>query len=417
MRSHEVVVSSGTPLTLDDAYAQATAAALTPSSVGQVGLELEFHLVDLREPLRPVSRDELRSLVGSIPPLPSGSAVTTEPGGQLELSTAVHVNVADSVAALKSDQEVVARAIRGAGFGLASIGADPARAPRRVLTSSRYVAMERHFDAVSCGQAGREMMSSTASLQVNLNAGPEAGWADRVAHVHRLGPVLIALSACSPFLAGCASGWRSMRQQTWERIDRERCGPMPVDGDPAHAWAAYALAAPVMLVRDASGDSAYAVTKRLSFAQWVAGNVSFRRPPTGADLEYHLTTLFPPVRLRGYLEIRYLDAVPTRWWPALAGIVSTLIDDEVAAGRSAELCAGLENLWQTAARRGLHEAALRRAAIGCVDVAARRCPAELTQTVEDYAELLAQGRTPGNELRERAERVGPLAAMLEVANE
>ena len=58
-----------------------------------------------------------------------------------------------------------------------------------------------------------------------------------------------------------------------------------------------------------------------------------------ADLDYHLTTLFPPVRPRGYVEIRCLDALPDRWWPAIAAITATLLDDPVAADVAAEPCA------------------------------------------------------------------------------
>lgn len=407
---------SDPPLDLDAARSRAARAALTASTVGRVGLELECHLVDLRSPARQISWPELRSLVESVPALPCASVITTEPGGQLELSAAPQRDVATAVAALQRDEQALTRAVRRAGYGLASIGADPARPVHRVTPVSRYAAMERHFDALGCGRPGRAMMSATAALQVNLDAGPAAGWADRVAHVHRLGPVLVALSACSPLLAGHASGWHSMRQQTWGGIDPARSSPMRLDADPADAWASYALAAPVMLVRGPADDGAAPMTQRLSFAQWAAGSVAIDRPPTGADLDYHLTTLFPPVRLRGYLEIRYLDAVPRRWWPGLAAIVTTLVDDDVAADRAEELCAGLEDAWRTAARDGLQDTALRRAAIGCVDVAARRCPPELRPAVESYAELVARGRTPGDELREHADRVGPLAAMVEVTD-
>ena len=72
-----------------------------------------------------------------------------------------------------------------------------------------------------------------------------------------------------------------------------------------------------------------------------------------ADLDYHLTTLFPPVRPRGYLELRCLDALPDRWWPALAALTVTLADDPVAADAAAELCAPVADSWETAARHGL----------------------------------------------------------------
>jgi len=62
--------------------------------------------------------------------------------------------------------------------------------------------MERHFDALGCGVPGRAMMSATAALQVNVDAGPRDAWATRLRRVHSLGPVLVALSACSRLLAG-----------------------------------------------------------------------------------------------------------------------------------------------------------------------------------------------------------------------
>ncbi|MCW2497090.1 ergothioneine biosynthesis glutamate--cysteine ligase EgtA [Jatrophihabitans sp.] len=408
------IAADGDQLDLDAAHDHAVAAALTPSDVGAVGLELEYHLVDLTDPARVAGWGELGRLVADVPPLPYGSAITSEPGSQLELSALPQADIGAAIAALQADERALATSLRASGFGLAPIGTDLARPLRRVTPVSRYAAMEQHFDALGCGVPGRQMMSSTASLQVNLNAGPASGWADRVAHIHRLGPVLVALSACSPLLAGESSGWRSMRQQVWDGLDPARSGPIAA-GDPGQSWASYALAAPVMLVRQRD-DGAEAVTRRLSFADWVSGAAGVARAPTRADLDYHLSTLFPPVRLRGYLEIRYLDAVPAQWWPALATIVTTLIDDDVAADRAAEVCAGLEDAWRVAARDGLHDAALHRAAVSCLDIAARRCLPALRPEVEAYAELVARGRTPGDELRETAGRRGPLYALREVAD-
>ena len=416
MNAHRTATMAEPFLDPSAARAHVHAAALAPSPVGTVGLELEYHLVDLRDARRRVTWTELRRLVDAIPRLPNASVVTTEPGGQLELSTPPRQGVAAAIEALQADHAVLARAVRLAGFGLAPIGADPARPLRRVTPTSRYAAMERHFDAVGCGHAGRQMMSSTAALQVNVNAGPSHSWATRIAHVHSLGPVLVAMSACSPLLAGHASGWRSMRQQAWRGIDPPRCRPMSMAADPSQAWASYALAAPVMLVRDAVGGPSEAITTRVSFEGWAAGSGAFDRRPTIDDLDYHLTTLFPPVRPRGYLEIRYLDAVPGAWWPALAAIAVTLIDDEVAADLAAEACDGVRHAWRTAACDGLGDEALRAAARSCVDIAARRCPEQLRPAVEAYAELVHRGRTPGDDLREAAMARGPLAVLAEAAD-
>jgi glutamate--cysteine ligase len=171
-----------------------------------------------------------------------------------------------------------------------------------------------------------------------------------------------------------------------------------------------------MLLRNPSATSTTAVTDRIPFADWVSGHARLGRAPTAADLNYHLSTLFPPVRLRGYLEIRYLDAVPYRWWPALAALVVTLVDDCVAADRAAELCGGLGDSWTAAARDGLGHQALRAATRGCAEVAAERCPPALRSEVEAYAELVGDGRTPGDELRERARVHGPLRVLEEVTD-
>ena len=150
-------------------------------------------------------------------------------------------------------------------------------------------------------------MNSTAAIQVNLQAGPRYGWPERVARAHRLGPTLLAISASSPWLHGRDTGWKSARQRAWAGLDDRACGPVPgcvapspdLDDtlDPAAAWARYALDAPVSFVQ-VREDEALAVCGSVPFKQWVRGTVRLGgRAPTAADLDVHMTTLFPPVRL------------------------------------------------------------------------------------------------------------------------
>ncbi len=191
-----------------------------------------------------------------------------------------------------------------------------------------------------------------------------------MARAHRLGPTLVAISACSPWLHGRDTGWKSARQRAWVGLDPRACGPVPGcvapspadDGlDPAAAWARYALAAPVVFVRCAAATRSRAVRASVSFGQWASGAVRLgRRAPTAADLDVHLTTLFPPVRLRGYLELRYLDMTPPRWWPAIAAVATTLMDDPVAADQAAEATEATAALWTEAARDGLGHAVAGR---------------------------------------------------------
>jgi glutamate--cysteine ligase len=396
---------------LDEAVGAVAAAALCPGPVGAVGLELEGHLVDLAGPGRRVPWPRIRAVLDGLGPLPGGSRVTLEPGGQVELSGPPLAGVAAAVAALRADRRVLADVLADDGLGLALLGTDPLRPPTRVHPGARYAAMEEHFAAVGCRDAGLAMMTSTASLQVNLEAGPPEGWSARVALAHQLGPVLIAVSACSPLLSGRPTGWRSTRQRIWGDLDQARCGPLLGGPDPAGEWAAYALSAPVMLVRDDDGG-AVPVRSRAAFADWLTGEAALGRRPTRADLDYHLTTLFPPVRLRGFLEIRYLDAAPEPWWPALAAVTATLLDDPVAAARAADASAPVAGAWTRAARAGLADPALRRAAAGCLAAAVDAVPAGLRPEVAALAELVAAGHSPGDAVLAAAGRGGPYAALL-----
>jgi glutamate--cysteine ligase len=396
---------------LEEAVERVSRAALHSGPVGRVGLELEGQLVDLSVPGRRVGWPRIRRLVDGLGRLPGGSRVTLEPGGQVELSGPPTPGVAAAVASLRTDRVVLATALAEEGLALAMLGADPVRRPCRINPAPRYVAMAEHFAAAGCADAGLAMMTTTASLQVNLDAGPAAGWRDRVALAHQLGPVLVAVSACSPLLAGRSTGWRSSRQRIWGDLDQARCGPLLGRGDPAGDWAAYALSAPVMLVRDPAG-AAQPVRGRIAFADWVTGEVELGgRRPTTDDLDYHLTTLFPPVRPRGWLEIRYVDATPEPWWPALAAVTATLLDVPVAADRAAAASAPVAGAWDRAARLGLADPDLRRAAVACLVAALDAVPAALRPEVSALAELADRGRSPGDDLLAAAGSGGPAAAL------
>ena len=110
--------------------------------------------------------------------------------------------------------------------------------------------MEQFFAASDTGAAGAAMMTSTASVQVNVDAGPRDGWAARVRLAHALGADDDRDRRELPLLGGEFSGWRSTRQRVWSQLDSARCGPIlgASGDDPASDWARYALKAPVMLV-------------------------------------------------------------------------------------------------------------------------------------------------------------------------
>jgi glutamate--cysteine ligase len=369
--------------------------------------------------------DRVDPMLGVVRAATGTSSVTLEPGAQLELSGRPATDIVTTVTELRADGERAREALAGLRLGVASAGADPLRPSRRVNPRPRYRAMERHFAATGRAAPGAVMMNSTAAIQVNLQAGPRCGWPERVARAHRLGPTLVAISASSPWLHGRDSGWKSARQRAWAGLDDRACGPVPgcvapspgLDDalDPAAAWARYALDAPVSFVQ-VHDDDALAVCASVPFRQWVGGTVRLGgRAPTAADLDVHMTTLFPPVRLRGYLELRYLDMTDSRWWPAIAAVATTLMDDPVAADLATEATERTAELWTEAARDGLGHAPLADSARRCLDIAASRVPVELVPAVSDLAELVESGRCPGDLLAERITEIGPQAAFEELA--
>ena len=391
---------------------------LTHGPVGQVGLEIEAHCFDLAEPMRRPSWDQLSAIIADLPSLPGGSRVTVEPGGAVELSGPPLPGAVPAIGAMAADRAVLRAAFARAGFGLVLLGADPLRPPKRVNPGARYRAMESFFNASQTGAAGAAMMTSTASVQVNLDAGPRDGWADRVRLTHALGPTMIAIAANSPLLGGRFSGWRSARQLVWSRLDSARCGPIlgASGDDPANDWARYALKAPVMLVNDAASNEAAPVTQWVPFADWADGRVLLGdRKPTEADLDYHLTTLFPPVRPRRWLEIRYLDSVPEAVWPAVVFTLVTLLDDPQAADIAAEATESVATAWDRAAQLGLGDRRLQAAAQRCVQAAADRAPAELQESMQQLVRSVEQGRSPADDFADRAVKYGIAPAVAQIA--
>ncbi|WP_055399880.1 MULTISPECIES: ergothioneine biosynthesis glutamate--cysteine ligase EgtA [unclassified Mycobacterium] len=390
-------------------------ACLVDAPLGRVGLEVEAHCHDPADPHRRPGWEEIAEVLGVLPALPGGSRVTVEPGGAVELSGPPADGVLAAIDAMRRDQAVLRSAFADAGLGLVFLGADPLRAPQRINPGARYRAMEQFFASSRSGEAGAAMMTSTASIQVNLDAGPRAGWADRVRLAHALGPTMIALAANSPMLCGDFTGWASTRQRVWGQMDSARCGPIlgASGDDPGTDWARYALKAPVMLVH---APDAVPVMEWVPFADWVDGRVLLGdRRPTVADLEYHLTTLFPPVRPRQWLEIRYLDSLPDELWPAVVFTLVALLDDPEAAAAATEAVQTVATAWDTAARLGLRDRRLHTAATKCVAVAARLAPPELGDSMQRLLDAVERGRCPGDDFSDNVIRHGIAATVARLA--
>jgi len=374
------------PLREDDAEIYVASTCFKTGPPGRVGVELEWLVVDSREPRSPVDPARVDSALTGVQPLTAKGWLTTEPGGQLELSTACAASLSACLAAADRDLARVRSALGVAGLCIHGDGLDPVRAPRRVLDLPRYRAMERFFDRT--GPEGRLMMCSTASVQVSVDAGAESGPAvaggdfrRRWALLHAVAPVLVAAFANSPFAQGAPTGLRSSRAAVWARLDPSRTLPPPgaadPDADPRAAYARYALDARVLCIPAAGGGGRHGdPPEGLTFRDWLRDGGRTLRRPTRADLEFHLSTLFPPVRPRGWLELRVIDAQPVATWPVVAAVVAGLVEDDKAREAAFAATEPLRPLG--AGRPGLsanHAALCRGVADPLLGKAARACVA------------------------------------------
>jgi glutamate--cysteine ligase len=327
-----------------------------------IGIELEWLTIGPGGGRLELSHAE--RIVAELHPLPSGSRLTIEPGGQLEISTATFTSVDDACAAAADDLFVLDQRCAADGVELVALGADPIREPERVVTAPRYRAMQDYFD--NRGNAGRRMMCNTAALQVNVCLG-DARMTDRWRLAHALGPTLIASFANSPLSDGGPSGWQSSRLRQWWLLDPSRSAPVPLDGDPEDTWPDYVLDAHVMLIRAGEHDHR-ALTEPMTFGQWLTNGHELGHA-TLDDLKYHLTTLFPPVRPKGWLELRMFDALPTPFWHIATAVTSVLLDDEQAADEVGRAVADTGTLWIDAAQLGLGHPALAESSRRCFAIA------------------------------------------------
>jgi glutamate--cysteine ligase len=378
----------------------------------QVGIELEWLTFDRDDPSRRPDLTELTRLAADTgPQLPRDGYITIEPGGQLELSTQPHPDAESACQAAADDLFVLERHARAEGYELVALGADPVRAPYRIVTEPRYRSMQRYFDLEN--QAGLAMMTNTASIQLNLGFGHDpARLAERWRLANRLAPVLTACFANSPLIEGRSTGWLSSRQRTWTRIDPTRTRPVPLGPSPQEAWLQYALDANVMLVRRGEDDYV-AITDDLPFGRWLAEGHELGWP-TLADWDYHLTTLFPPVRPRGWFELRTFDALPTPFWHVAVSVVAQLLDSVDAAAEATEALDGLDVSWQDAAQLGLAHPDLARVASALFEISLthieRHLPDSATASVVAayHDRWVAQGRTPADDRLDQWRATGEL---------
>jgi glutamate--cysteine ligase len=426
--------------------------------IGKVGLEPECFPIRTDADGRPAGRlplggpggvthvlDELASRSGPAgmvrartagqphPPsfdLANGGRVTFEPGGQIEHSTKVHDTGAAALHDAREVTELLASTFAERGTTLAFLGLDLwhsiADVPQQ-LDAPRYHCMASYFD--KRGEGGRTMMRMTASMQVNLDLGPPGVAEERWLLANLASPLATATFASSP-LDGPNGRAVSGRAQAWQALDVTRTGyPRPlVEGvggtecDVVLQWTDAALSADVMIFWREDGTSTCG-TPGFTFGQWMAEGHPGIGWPTFADLDYHLTTLFFEVRLRGFLELRAIEAVPPRLRAAPTVILSGLLYDAKARADGLGVLEGvrprLPELWRRSAQDGLADDELWRLTTSVWKIAlegAHRLPAgfftdEHLRVAAQFLECCTQERRAPVDAIRAALESGPAEAL------
>ena len=267
-------------------------------------------------------------------------AISLEPAGQFELSGAPLETIHDTCA--ESNRHLAQCRAIGERLGLGFLGVgfwpDKTRAELPVMPKGRYGIMRAHMPRV--GNLGLDMMLRTCTIQTNLDYSSEADMALKFRVSMALQPLATALFANSPFTEGKPNGFKSFRSHIWTDTDPARTGTLPFvfeDGFGYERYADYALDVPMYFVYR---DGKYIDAAGLSFRDFLAGKLSVLpgETPKLADWKDHLSTAFPEVRMKSYLEMRGADG---GCWDKICGLPALwvgLLYDTTALNAAWDLC-------------------------------------------------------------------------------
>jgi glutamate--cysteine ligase len=358
---------------------------------GRVGVELEWipAVVGVQPP-RPLTVAETDGLLARDPTLRRDARVTFEPGGQLEISPPPSSSVTELLGSLDILRGRVERCFEPSGAGLFVSGLNPWHSTEELglqTLQPRYVAMQEHFDSI--GPYGRRMMRQSLALQISLDLGNPRIARRRWLLANLAGPALSATFANSPIVAGEEVGIPGGRSQCWQLLDPTRTGfdGAQVGEPPPEAYCDFALAATYI-------------------------DLGVSRPDgqlEGRDVAYHLSTLFPPVRPRRHLEVRFLDALPTRWMAVPVIVLVCLLYDPAATSAALEVLADTRleaATWRRSCDAGVRDRTLRDDAVSVFEIARESVgrfprgylPEDAEQLVAEYQERYpGSGKCPADE--------------------
>ena len=302
-----------------------------------------------------------------------GASITLEPGGQFELSGAPLPTVHDTCAEFSQHYDELDAIAKDMGVAWIACGFHPfaTRGEIDLMPKGRYDVMRAYLP--TRGELALDMMLRTSTVQANFDYEDEAQCGRRLRLMLGISSLITALFANSPFKEGAPvvaehpgenpSQLRSLRSATWEHVDPDRCGLLPWIFEHGFSWARYvdwALDVPMFFVRRHHRYHAHHVPFRQFMREgWTDPDGTHHRAAQG-DWELHLSTLFPEVRIKPYIEIRGADSVGSKTVCALPALCKGVIYDDDAREAAWELIADLSfgarvDLWRRARERGLSD--------------------------------------------------------------
>jgi glutamate--cysteine ligase len=265
-----------------------------------------------------------------------GASITLEPGGQLELSGAPLRTIFETFAEFHAHLELVRGVSESLDIVWLGLGIHPIHSvdelPR--MPKERYRIMRRYLP--TRGSRGPIMMFSTATVQANFDYASEEDMVDKVRMALVVSPIVSAIFANSSLSEGKANGFVSRRMHAWTDTDPDRCGMLPIAFEPDFGYRRYvewALDVPMFFIlREGRFEPATDMTFRQFLENGRGGEHA-----TLADFDRHLTTLFPEVRVKQFIEVRCADAVPSGLTCSLPALWKGILYDETARSAAANL--------------------------------------------------------------------------------
>ncbi len=290
-----------------------------------------------------------------------GGSITLEPGGQFELSGATLDSVHETCREVNTHLREVREVADEIGAGFLGLGFSPkwALAETPIMPKDRYAIMKAYMSRV--GRLGHQMMFRSCTVQTNLDFSSETDMVKKLRVSLALQPVVTALFANSPFGDGKPNGFMSYRAHVWTDTDAARTGMLPFAFEEGFGYEQYvdwALDAPMYFVKrnsifhDASGKS---------FRDFLKGKLDILpgQLPVISDWEDHLSTLFPEVRLKTFLEQRGADGGPWNRLCALPAFWAGLLYDQTALDAAWDLVRDWTRQERDALRAGSARIALK----------------------------------------------------------